>query len=120
MGTPGMWNGILVKKMARSIRFPSGFTTRENNASNVEGDVVVGVDVDRGVLLGAQALANVYGRHQKSNYYYNWHEEESDHGNTLEVSTARMGGKSKLRFTPADGELTDHGVLVIDSYAPAP
>lgn len=117
-GEPGLWNGILIKKMSRAIRFNAGSSVQVNNSSNVESAVTASVATDRALLLGAQALGNVYGRHAKSDYYYSWHEEETDHGNTLEVSTAMMMGKAKIRFD-VDGDLTDHGVYAIDSYAPA-
>jgi N4-gp56 family major capsid protein len=122
-GTTGLWNGILIKKMARAIRFDAGATVQELDASDVEQPITAAVATDRAILLGAQALAMVYGSHSKSGYHYNWHEEETDHGNTVEVSTAMMGGKSKLRFQviAPDGstDLTDHGVMTMDGYAPA-
>lgn len=124
-GEPGMWGSILIKRMGRAIRFPANtaVTVATSAATYTETSVTTAVDTDRAILLGAQALANVYGRHQKSDYYYNWHEEESDHGNTLEISTAMMNGKAKVRFkVNVSGTLTDtdHGVMVIDSYAPDP
>lgn len=130
MGSPGYWNGILIKKMWRPIRFfgasaigytPGSNIVREYDGSDVIQDVTVPatVTVDRALLFGAQALAVVYGRHQKSDTYYNWHEEESDHANTIEVSTASMGGKSKLRFTGTDGEITDHGIATLDTHVKA-
>lgn len=135
-GNPGMWNGILVKKMPRAIRFNPGesITVATSDASYTETSVVVsdlggastaaalaeGRAVDRCILLGAQALAEVYGRHAKSGTYMNWYEEETDHGNTKEVSLSSMSGCSKLRFTDATGEDFDHGVAVIDVFAPDP
>jgi N4-gp56 family major capsid protein len=120
-GEPGMWNGIMVKRMSRAIRFPANtvITVATSAATYTETTATCAVHTDRAILLGAQALANVYGRHQKSDFYYNWHEEESDHGNTLEVSTAMMNGKAKIRFNMG-GTDTDHGVMVMDSYAPDP
>lgn len=121
LGTTGVWNGIVVKKMTRCIRFPAGSSVREYAANGTTiNTVTTAVDCDRALLLGAQALANVYGRHQKSDYYYSWHEEETDHGNTIEFSVAAMGGKSKLKFNDMDGVPTDWGVIAIDSYAPDP
>ncbi len=121
-GTTGLWNGIVLKKMARAIRFPAGQTVQELDANDVEQPITAAVATDRNMLFGAQALAEVYGSHSKSGYHYNWHEEETDHGNTVEISTAMMGGKAKLRFqviNPAGGtDLTDHGVITMDSYAP--
>lgn len=124
-GTPGMWNGILVKKMSRAIRFPAGSMVREYDANDVAQNVAAAVTTDRAIIMGAQAMAEVYGRHGKSGYHANWHEEETDHSNTVETSISFMGGKSKLRFSVNSGaggatEITDHGVLTIDSYAPAP
>lgn len=118
MGNVGMWNGILVKKTYRSIRFPTGSNVVEVDAALNETTVQTTVDVDRSILLGAQALGIVFGRHSKTGYYYNWHEEETDHGNTVEFSTASMAGKAKLRFDDPDGVPTDHGVITIDSHAP--
>lgn len=120
LGEPGMWNGILIKKMWRPIRFPAGSTVYELDANDASQAVAANVATDRNLLFGAQALAFVYGLHQESDYYYNWHEEKTDHGNTWETSIATMGGVSKLRFKGSDGELTDHGVMTVDSYAPAP
>lgn len=118
MGEPGMWNGILIKKMWRPIRFSPGDIVQEYDASDVAQPITVpaGVTVDRALLFGAQALACAYGRHQSSDTYFSWNEEKTDHGNTVEVSTASMGGKSKLRFTSTDGELTDHGVITLDTH----
>lgn len=118
-GETGMWAGIVVKKMRRAIRFGVGQNVKELDASDVSQNVVAAVATDRALLMGAQALALVYGRHAKSDYYVSWHEEETDHGNVIEFSAATMGGKSKLRFTDPDGNLTDHGVITVDSYAPA-
>ncbi|HHL45298.1 MAG TPA: DUF4043 family protein [Gammaproteobacteria bacterium] len=121
LGQRGMWNGILIKKLWRPIRFPTGSDVVENDAGDLTTTTVqTAVDVDRALLFGAEAVGIVYGRHQDSDFYYNWHEEKSDHGNTLEVSTASMSGKSKIRFKGTDGTITDHGVMTIDSYAKAP
>jgi len=120
MGTTGVWNGIVIKKTRRAIRFAAADLVQEVDGAGVEQAVAAAVATDRAFLLGAQALGIVYGRHQKSDYYFNWHEEETDHGNTVEFSVASMSGKAKLRFTDVDGVVTDHGVYTIDSYAPAP
>jgi hypothetical protein len=67
----------------------------------------------------------VYGKHAQSDYYMDWNEEEVDHKNAVEISVAMMGGCSKVRFRVRNGADntfidTDHGVAVIDSYAPDP
>jgi N4-gp56 family major capsid protein len=119
-GQPGMWNGILVKKMRRAIRFPAGSTVVEYDANNAPQNVTVGaVSVDRCILLGAQALGIAFGRHNQSGYHFSWHEETTDHDNIKEISTASMGGMAKIRFTGSDGAPTDFGVMTIDVAAPA-
>ena len=118
-GSPGMWNGILIKKMRRAIRFTAGLTVNETNSSHAVVGTAVAQATDRAVLLGAQALAMAYGKHGGSGYHYQWHEELTDHGNVMEISTAMINGHKKIQFTGSDGILNDHGTYVIDSYAPA-
>lgn len=119
-GTTGMWAGFVIKKMRRSIRFPSGSSVRVYASDHTTiNTVTTSVDVDRALLVGAQAMAIVYGKNQKSDYYMSWHEETTDHENTTEFSIAAMNGFSKLKFTDVDGVPTDHGVITIDSYAPS-
>jgi N4-gp56 family major capsid protein len=122
----GMWSNILVKVMPRwAIRFAAGdvVTVSTNAATYTETTKTAGVSTDRCILVGAQAAAKVYGKHGSSNYHYSWNEEEVDHGNSVEVSMAAMGGCSKIRFAPnlsGTATDTDHGVAVIDCYAPDP
>lgn len=120
LGETGMWAGIAIKKIRRSCRFPVGSTVREYAADNVTiNNATTAVDVDRAILVGAQALACAYGKETASDYYMSWHEEEEDHGNTVEISGALMQGHAKLKFTDQDGIPQDNGVMTIDSYAPA-
>jgi N4-gp56 family major capsid protein len=118
-GSPGMWRGILIKRMGRSIRWEIGDVCSEENAAGAVVTNAASVAVERGVLLGAQALGWAYGKHGSSGTHYNWNEELEDHKNVLEVSTASMSGCKKVRFTGSDGRLHDHGVFAVDSYAPA-
>lgn len=121
LGETGMWAGILVKKMRRSIRFLAGDTVVEYDASNVAQNVTAAVGFDRCILLGAQALGIAYGNTegagQADGYHFSWHEELSDHDNIREISSSSMSGMSKVRFTGTDGAPTDHGVATIDCYA---
>jgi hypothetical protein len=117
-GQPGMWNGILIKKYRRAIRFTDALTGPEQNSSYATVNTTIAEHTDRAVLLGAQALAWAYGKHGGSGYHYNWHEEVTDHGNVTEISTAMISGAAKIRFTGSNGLTEDHGVMVIDSYAP--
>ncbi len=119
-----MWNGVLIKRMNRyAIRFDDnssvtydtggadGGTYTESTVTNTE-------PVDRSIIVGAQALAKAYGK-SNSDYFYDWSEEEVDHGNSIETVAASMGGTAKIRFK-IDGADTDFGVAVVDSYAPDP
>ena len=120
-GEPGMWNGILVRKMPRPIRFNAG----TNVATPLDQDTFAtannacAVVTDRCILLGAQALAEVYGQHTSSGTHFSWHEEKTDHDNTLEASVASITGCSKLRFPDKAGRVNDHGVLIMDVASPA-
>lgn len=119
-----MWDGMLIKRLNRyAIRFSTGTsvtydTGGADGGTYTEASVNTAQDVDRAIILGAQALAKVYGV-SRSDYFYDWSEEEVDHGNSIETVCAAMGGSAKIRFR-IDGVDTDHGVAVIDSYAPDP
>lgn len=127
-GEAGIWHNILIRKMPRVVRFNGGDQTRiitqANAVSGAETAVTVsaltpGFAVDRGLLLGAQALAHVYGRNQQSEGFGGWLEKLTNFDRNLEVAGEVMGGKSKLRFDYKD-ELgrkvpTDHGVIAFDA-----
>lgn len=131
-GEPGMWNGILIKKMPRAIRFLPGeavtvcqnvaaaTTTTSTISSTLGGADVANYAVDRCLLLGAQGMAECWGQHSASGSHMSWHEERSDHDNKLEASISAIGGWSKLRFKDSTGYIKDHGVMVIDCVAPDP
>jgi N4-gp56 family major capsid protein len=128
-GDAGMWSNILIRKMDRAIRFLPGEShqyvavanrfTGVETAGNINGSLGAGRAVDRSLLLGAQALGNVYGRNQASDYHMTWYERPYNFGRNFEVAADAMNGKSKIQFAIPDGngntEPTDHGVLVVDS-----
>ena len=119
-----MWDGMLIKRMNRyAIRFNTGDTVVTDSGgadgkTYTETNKTVAVPTDRAIIVGAQALAKAYGK-SNSDYFYDWSEEEVDHGNSVEIVGAAMGGTAKIRFK-IDGVDTDHGVAVVDSYAPDP
>ena len=117
-----MWDGLMIKRMNRyAIRFNAGSSVVVDTggaAGNTytESTVQTAQPVDRSIIVGAQALAKAYGR-SNSDYFFDWSEKEVDHGNSIEIVSAAMGGTAKIRFK-IDGVDTDHGVAVVDSYAP--
>jgi N4-gp56 family major capsid protein len=123
-GEVGLWNGILVKKLNRAIRFAGGENVKIITSANaatatetnqaVAAGITAGYAVDRAMLLGAQAAANVYGKNKSSDYHFGWYEKEYNFGRALEVAGDVMGGKSKLRFNYGSTP-TDHGVIVLDT-----
>lgn len=128
-GEVGMWNGILVKKMSRVIRFNGGDTakhiTSANAATATETDVTVptvaGFSLERGLLLGAQALGIAYGKDAKSGTHYSWAEKMHNFEREPEFAVFGVEGSAKVRFNVPDGNggktPTDHGVMVLDVMA---
>lgn len=129
-GEPGMWNGILVKVLPRyTVRFLPNDNTNIITSANrytatesvqaVNSGLTAGYGVERAILVGAQALGNVFGKNQSSEYFFSWLENKYNFERSLEVAGDCMGGMSKLRFNFSDGagniEPTDNGVIVIDS-----
>lgn len=129
-GEAGMWNGVLIRQLSRyTIRFAASENVKIVTAGNrytatetdqaVNAGLTAGYSVERAVLVGAQALASVFGRNQASEYYFSWHERKYNFERALEVAGDCMGGMAKLRFTYDDGngnaEPSDNGVIVIDS-----
>lgn len=128
-GEFGIWNGFLVRKMSRFIRFAASEAVKHITAANrytgTETDVTVAAGlstthaVERGLLLGAQALANVYGQNQGSDHHFEWLENKYDFDRKMEIAGACMNGKAKVRFNVKNSagvdEPTDHGVIVVDA-----
>lgn len=124
-GEVGMWNGILVKKLNRAIRFGNGSSMQHvieaNKATGTETTTAVpaaitsAFAVDRAILLGAQALGNAYGKNKGSDYHFDWLENPYNFGRAMEVGGDCMGGKAKLRFNLGGTHVKDHGVMVFDS-----
>jgi N4-gp56 family major capsid protein len=115
-----LWNNILIRKARRPITFNAGssVTVCTNTANAGTTTVTAAVKTDRAILLGAQALADMYGmsgKAEEGGYHFSTHTEETDHANALEHSIRWMNGKAKIRFKGADGRINDHGVMVLDS-----
>lgn len=128
-GDVGLWNGILMVRMPKPIRFYSGDTIKycADPYSEVESTCTVpaalgaaGMAIDRAILLGGQALAQAWGKNSKTSNPFFWSEKELDHGDKLEVLIGMIHGMSKVRFdidfgTGAASMPTDFGITVIDT-----
>lgn len=130
-GEVGMWNGILVKKITRAIRFkPSdyvnvvdsaGEATATETAVQINTGLTAGYGVERCILMGAQALANAYGKDSQSGTHYSWAEKLHNFEREPEFAVFGVEGSAKVRFNVPDGTgakiPTDHGVIVLDVAA---
>jgi len=131
LGEAGLWNGILIVKMPKPIRFFAGDSLRwcasATSTTETATDLVPAAfsttyAIDRAILLGGQALAEAYGnamsRGESLDTSYSWSEKFLDHDNSPESCVGAVGGKSKIRFNMDFGtglEYTDFGVMAIDT-----
>jgi len=128
LGEAGLWNGILIIKCPKPIRFYAGNSLRwcasKTSATETSTDLVPAAfgttyAVDRAILLGGQALASALGKNPQTGNPFFWSEELMDHKNRLEVLVGMINGMSKIRFLVdfgADGsQYTDNGVIAIDT-----
>lgn len=132
MGDSILWNGILVVKMPKPIRFYAGDSVRwcssytsetETTTDLVPAAFGTGYAVDRAILLGGQALAEAWGKHAKTGNPFFWSEKELDHDDKLEVLVGAINGRSKIRFEIDHGDakqFTDYGVIAIDTAVKLP
>ncbi|MDP9895374.1 N4-gp56 family major capsid protein [Variovorax boronicumulans] len=129
-GDAGLWEGILLIKMPKPIRFYAGDSLRycasltsevETSSDVVPASFAGAYAVDRAILLGGQALGEAWGKKSRSGNPFFWSEKELDHGDKLEILIGTVGGKSKIRFDVNQGDSlqpTDNGVIAIDTAVP--
>lgn len=128
-GDVGLWNGILIVKMPKPIRFYAGDTIRYCAAydSEAESSVIVpesfgtNFAVDRAILLGGQAIAEAFASSDKAKIPFFWSEKELDHGDKVELLLGMIRGCSKIRFEVDHGDgkqMTDYGITVLDTAVP--
>lgn len=126
LGDAGLWNGILILKNPKPIRFYAGdeikycgaYDTEVESSCLVPGAFTDKFAVERGLLLGGQALAQAFGSSEKSGIPFFWSEVDGDHGDKMEILIGAILGMSKIRFAVDHGdhkEFTDHGVTVLDT-----
>lgn len=127
MGDALLWRGILIIKQPRPIRFyagdPINWCASTTASTETTTDLVPSAfgttyAVDRAILLGGQALAEGYGKHNRSLGSFFTEEEWSNFHNDYEYLIGEIAGRSKIRFLVDHGEslqYTDNGVAVFDT-----
>lgn len=129
MGDAGLWNGILIVKLNRPIRFYAGDVVKycASVDSEVESTCTVPAGfgttfaVDRAILLGGQAIAEAWAASGHSGFPIFWKEKLLDHDDKVEILAGLIRGVSKIRYEIDHGgqkQWTDYGVTVIDTAAP--
>lgn len=129
MGDAGLWNGILIVKMPRPIRFYAGdiiryaqdYTSQTELTCTVPAAFGTTFAVDRAILLGGQAVAEALAASEHSGMPFFWSEEVDDHGDKKEVLIGTVRGCSKIRYEIDHGDgkqYTDYGVTAIDTVVP--
>lgn len=132
LGEVGLWNGVLICKMPKPIRFYAGNEIKycDSHTSETETGVLVPASfgtthaVDRALLLGGQALAQAFAAapDKKGGMPFFWSEEEFDHGDKMELLIGAIQGMAKVRWKVDQGNgqkhFTDHGVIAIDTAVP--
>ncbi|EBY8711576.1 N4-gp56 family major capsid protein [Salmonella enterica subsp. enterica serovar Kottbus] len=115
-GECAMWRNILVRKYAgMPIRFYTGSRVwiSNNNLAATTQQIEVKTNIDRAMLLGAQALANAYG--QKDGGHFNLIQKKTDMDNRTEIAINWINGLKKIRFEDKTGRMQDHGVIAVDT-----
>lgn len=129
LGDIGLWNGILIVKMPKPIRFYAGDTIKycASYETDAESSVLVpssfgsNFAIDRAILLGGQALGEAYAASRHTQIPFFWSEKEFDHGDKFEVLIGMIRGAAKIRFEIDHGngkQITDYGATVIDTAVP--
>lgn len=130
LGEVGLWNGILIAKMPKPIRFYAGDTIKYAGSYNseTESDATVPAGfgttfaVDRALLLGGQALAQAFAASRHGGMPFFWKEKEFDHDDKMELLIGAILGMAKIRWAIDQGNgakhFTDHGVIAIDTAVP--
>lgn len=129
LGECGLWNGILIIKHPKPVRFYAGDTIRYCAAydTEVESTCIVPASftdnfaVDRAILLGGQAVAQAFAASEHSGMPFFWKEAPGDFDDKLEIAIGAILGMAKVRFEVDMGnaiEFTDHGVAVLDTVVP--
>lgn len=127
LGEAALWNGILLLKQPKPIRFYAGntiryaanYTTENENTCLVPASFGITHAVDRAILLGGQSLMQAFAASGLSGMPFFWNEEEFDHKDKRELMIGVIQGLQKIRFAVDQGEGTKHwtdiGAMAIDT-----
>lgn len=127
LGECGLWNGILLMKMPKPIRFYAGdtinycasFTSEAESTCIVPASFGTTHAVDRSILLGGQAIAQAFAASGHGGMPFFWKEKSFDHDDKMELLIGAIQGISKVRWFVDQGNgqkhFTDHGVVAIDT-----
>lgn len=127
LGEAALWNGILLLKQPKPVRFYAGNTVRycASNTSEAESSCVVPAAfgsthaVDRAILLGGQSLMQAFAASGLSGMPFFWNEETFDHKDKKELMIGVIQGLQKIRFAVDQGNGTKHwtdiGAMAIDT-----
>lgn len=103
-GALGMYNGVILHAHDVVIRF------NDYGAGSVAAS--------RSLFMGRQAAVRAHGN-AGNGLRYDWHEEQVDHGNEIEISTSTIRGSKKNAFE-INGTRRDFGLISIDCAAADP
>jgi N4-gp56 family major capsid protein len=106
-----LFNGVLIVKMPRPIRFYKGDTIKycASHTSETESSCVVPDSfgdthaVDRAILLGGQAIAEALAASEQGGMPFFWSEKKLDHDDKAELLIGAIRGVSKIRFAVDQG-----------------
>ena len=127
LGEAGLWNGILLLKQPKPVRFYANNTIKycASNTSETESSCVVPSSfgtthaVDRAILLGGQSLMQAFAASGLSGMPFFWNEETFDHKDKRELMIGVIQGLQKVRFPVNQGDGTKHwtdiGAMAIDT-----
>ena len=130
LGECGLWNGVLIMKMPKPIRFYAGdaisYCTSHTAETEATATVPAGFGtthaIDRAILLGGQAIAQAFAASGHGGMPFFWSEEAFDHGDKMELLIGAIHGISKVRWLVDQGNgvkhYTDHGIVAIDTAVP--
>lgn len=116
LGEAGLWNGILLLKQPKPVRFYAGdtirycdsYVTQNESTCLVPSSFAATHAVDRAILLGGQSLMQAFAASGLSGMPFFWNEETFDHKDKRELMIGVIQGLQKVRFAVDQGNGTKH------------